>query len=364
MARSQLGPTGSSAAVDRWHWMLVAAAVLAGLIAPLGPVLAQEQKMTVSLDFGADIMGPLNDACELDRLPLDVRVVARSPGTAGRVIQSVPGGWLVLDKGDVVLLDDGLRESKRWGLHLDERLIDPDFVVMLPTGELALGYGGLEPQIVILGRAEPHLVFGSPTHAVAQGRSSIIYGSEAGFYELDTDDGIARQLWSLDDFGMPWDPENGVSPEFLLRVGDSTTVHVAWTIQSSIWTAGKSSEPQMRVQRCVPEPLTRVHNDAPRISVGAMDNVKASVVSLADFIVMESGEIAVLGGLRVGDEGHLSIELYAPDGSMKRAWVLPLPRESIYAFSFDNPARILSSGRDRHLVLYEVAGAGYPGTRP
>lgn len=326
----------------------------------------QERITVEGGSIGPDPMGALNDACEMDRELLNVRVLARNSRVTGRVTESVAGGWIVVDEreGDIVLLDEQLREEARWRTGPERRWAAPEVLVMMATGEVAAIDSWAGPALVVPERDGSHAVFGSPTHAVANSQGSIIYGSEAGVFELDVDGGATRRLWTLGDFGMAVDPDNGRPPTFRLRAQDDGTLHVAWRIQSSIWTIEGESGPRLRVQRCVPEPLLRTHIDAPEINVGTLGKVKASISSLADFIVLESGEIVALGALSVGDKGHRSIELYGPDGSMKRAWELPFAGARA-RFAFGDPRRILLLRRgteeeERHLVLVEVEADGYP----
>ncbi len=358
-------PTLESA---RRHLLVILLSAVGGTtVISLPEQASAQQLVTVRRDaFGSDPMGRLNDACEMDRQPLDVRVVARNSNVTGLVAESVPDGWMVVDKaaGDIVVLDQQLREVVRWqdGTGPSRRWMDPEVLAMLPTGDIAAIDSWAGPALVMPGRDGSHPVFGDPTHAVAGGPSSIIYAAGAGIFELDVEKGTTRRLWTLQDFGMAVDPENGRAPTFRMRTQDDGTLHVAWRIQSSIWTVDGQSGPQLRVQRCAPEPLLRTHLDAPSVSLGTLGPVKVSISSIADFMVLESGEVLVLGALSVGDEDHRSIELYRVDGSMKQAWQLPVSRASA-RFALGDPRRLLllrDGTEDRHLVLVELDGDGYP----
>ncbi len=356
--------------VRRRCLMTLLGSAVGGVTAIVAPesVSGQQQVTIRAGDIGSDPMGSLNDACEMDRELLDVRVVARNSSVNGRAAESVAGGWIVVDRvavgeHDIVLLDEQLQEKTRWTTEAgpDQRWADPKVLAMMPTGEVAAIDARAGPALVIPGRLGSHPVFGNPTHAVALGPGAIVYASEAGVFELDVDRGATRHLWSLGDFGMALDPENGEPPKFRLRTQDDGTLHVAWTIQSSVWTIEGESEPRRRVQRCVPEPLLRTHFDAPEISLAGV-KAKASVTSLADFVVLESGETLALGALGIGGENHRSIELYGADGSMKQAWELPVTRTRA-RFAFGDPRRILllrHGTEDRHMALVEVQGEGYP----
>ena len=345
--------------------LMGAAVMVAGISAPVR-ILGQERLTVSGSSFGADPMGTLNDACKMDRQLLAARVIARNSNITALVAESVPGGWMVVDQvdGDIVLLDEQLREETRWktGTGLDRQWMNPEVLVMMPTGEVAAIDSWAGPAVVMPGRDGSHPVFGNPTHAVAGRPNSIIYASGVGIYELDMDGGSTRRLWTLEDFGMALDPEKGRAPTFRMRVQDDGTLYIAWRIQSSIWSSEGGSVPQLKVQRCAPKPLLRTHLDAPRVSLGTLGTVMVSISSIADFMVLESGEVLVLGALSVGDKNHRSIELYGTDGSMKRAWELPISRASA-RFAFDDPRQLLllrDGTSDRHLALVAVQGDGYP----
>ena len=99
--------------------------------------------------------------------------------------------------------------------------------------------------------------------------------------------------------------------------------------------------------------------------MGMPDSVSVSISSISDFVVLESGDILVLGELRVGSAAHRSLELYGEDGSLKNAWELPI-RMAIGRLDPFNPGQMLLWRRwvdgepDHSLVLVELAGEGYP----
>lgn len=342
--------------------------VTAVLAASRGYVSGQQQVTITPAGIGPDPMGALDDACGIDRGELDIRVVARNPAVTGLVAKSVPGGWLVVDQGprhdvvegqDIVLVDEQLQEVTRWRPGSNRRWEAPEVIGMMPTGEVVAIE---ESALLVPGRPGLHPVTGEPTDAVSSGPNSVLYGSGEGIFELDMSRRTTVHRWSLEDFGMPWDREHGLAPKFLLRAQEDGTAYVAWKVQSSIWAIGSEAGPRLRVQRCVPEPLLYTHVDAPEVDFGTLGKTKVSISSIADFIVLESGGIIVLGALSVGDNFHRSIELYDADGSLKQAWELPIRRAGA-RFAYRDPRRLLlfrDGTEDQHLVLLHVEAEGYP----
>ncbi len=349
--------------------LVAAAAAAIALLGPYEGHLSGRQQVTISAaSVGPDPMGPLNDACEMDRSMLDIQIVARNPAVTGLAAKSVPGGWLVVDQGregdarvgqDIVLVDERLVEVTRWTAGSNRRWDTPEVVGMTPTrGIVAVENSAL----LVAGRPGLHPVTGEPTDAVSLDSSIVLYGSGEGIFELDMNRRATARLWSLEDFGMPWNREHGLAPRFWMRAQEDGTLYVAWKVQSSIWEIGRKSRPRRRVQGCVPEPLLHTHVNAPEVDFGTLEKTKVSISSIADFLVLESGEIIVLGSLSVGNHFHGSIDLYGVDGSLKNAWELPVRRAGA-RFAHSNPRRLLlfrSGTAERQLTLLHVEADGYP----
>ncbi len=354
--------------VWRHPFVTVLGVVIAELIA-FGGYVSGQQQVTISAEtIGPDPMGLLDDACEMDRDMLEVQVVARNPIVMGLAAKSVPGGWLVVDQGhdegvvegqDIVLVDEQLQEVTRWSPGHHHRWETPEVVEMMTTGEIVVIH---ESALTISGQLGLYPVTGEATDAVPSGPNSVLYGSGEGIFEINLRQRATDRLWTLEDFGMPWDRENGLPPKFRMRTYDDGTVYVAWKAQSSIWTFGRNVAPRLRVQRCVPTPLLHTHVDAPEVDFGPLGMTPTSISSIADFIVLDSGEIIVLGSLSLGENSHRSIELYGRDGVLKRAWELPIRRAGA-RFSHQNPRRLLlfrDGSRNQPLRVLHVEAEGYP----
>lgn len=328
-----------------------------------------QETMTISsAAIGPDPMGLLNDACEMDRGRLNVRIVARNPAVTSMLAKSVPEGWLVVDQApgkdgierqDIVLVDEQLREVTRWRPGSNRLWNTPEVVGWMPTREVV----AIEKSALLVpGRPGLHPVTGTPTDVVSLDSTTVLYGSGEGIFQLDMSRRTTLRLWTLADFGMPWNRDHGLAPVFWMRGPEDGTVYLAWKVQSSIWAVGRESRPRRIVQRCVPEPLLYTHMDAPKVDFGTLGETKVSISSIADFLVLESGEIIVLGSLSVGDDSHRSIELYGTDGSLKQAWELPV-RRAAARFAYRDPRRLLvfrDGTEDRQLVLLHVEADGYP----
>ena len=331
-----------------------------------GPGSAQQQVNISAAAFGADPMGELDDACELERGMLDVQVLARNATLTASAVKSVPGGWLVVDEPQdsavskgIVLVDEELREISRWRPGPGGPWSAPGVVGTLPGDEIFAVEGST---LLVPGRPGLLPTTGMPSDAISMGEGSVVYGSGEGFFALDLTERSTTRLWSLEDFGMPWDQVHGLPPKFLVRNREDGTIYISWNIQSSIWSAEIDSTPQRILQRCVPAPLITSHAAAPVVELGTLGKVKASVSSTADFLVLESGDIIVLGSLAVGSQLHRSIELYASDGTLTRAWELPI-RRAYARFAYRDPRRLLllrGGSEEGQLVLLHVDAEGYP----
>ncbi len=335
------------------------AIVMAGIGAiPEGGALGQQDG-----GFGWETLGGLIEACELRRKPLETRTVAQS-SLPGAIAERTESGWVALHdvSGEILRLDQGIGlESRRPGMW--SGVGEPPLIVA--GGEV----GFIDKEgLTLMGRQDVYPVFGAPSHAVADGLGQVFYASVGSVYALDLESRETTRVQTPADFGMAVDEASGLPPEGQLRMGADGALYVAWKAQSSVWKVEKDAAPILAVQRCVPEQLLRTHVEAPRVDLthlGYRDRIRMSVSSINDFIVLQSGEMLVLGELRVGTEAHRSIELYGVDGTMKHAWELAVPM-AVGRFDPLDPRRILLWRRwtdgeaDRRLVLMELTGEGYP----
>lgn len=337
----------------------IAIAVTGLGVVPEGEALGQQDA-----GFGWETLGGLIEGCELQRKSLEARTVAQS-SLPGAVAERAESGWVALHdgSGEVLLLDQNIgleiRHPGRWS-----GVGEPPLIVV--GGEI----GFIDQEgLTLIGRQEVYPIFGEPSHAVADGSGRVFYASAGSVYALDLESRETTRLLAPDDFGMTVDEISGLPPEGHLRIGADGVLYVAWQAQSSIWKVEQDAAPALVAQRCVPEQLLRTHVEAPRVDLthlGYRDRVKISVSSINDFIVLRSGELLVLGELRVGNDAHRSIELYGADGTMRHAWELAVPM-AVGRLDPLNPRRILLWRRwtdgepDRRLVLMELTGEGYPG---
>ena len=328
-------------------------------LAGIGALVAGDAQ---SQGIGPEAFGELNVACAMDRKPLNASVVAQS-SLAGAHAEWTEGGWVALDDdtGEILLLDEAIaltsRRPKTWSGFGTPPLI---------VGGRTSGFIDQEGLKLMDGRG-PHPI-GEPDHALADQQNRVLYTSAGSVFALDLSSWETRRLLTPGDFGMSTDEVSGLPPEGLLRIGDDGVLYIAWRAQSSIWRVVPGAQPRMLVQRCVPEQLLQTHTEAPRIDLshlGYTDEVKMSISSVSDFVVLNTGELLVLGELRVGPEAHRSIELYGADGALKSAWELPVPM-AVGRLDRSKPHRILLWRRwtdgesDRRLVLMELSAEGYP----
>lgn len=317
------------------------------------------KSVTVSVPY--DPIGSLDDACVLERDLLTVSVIAANDGIRGGRLAPTNSGWLAhnSDTRDVIEIDSLLNERTRWG-----SFDDPVGLGMTLADNGRALIDNSIPALRVLDEGKTYPLFGVASDGVVVDRQRIVYGTGNGIFELSLQ-GVApvqRLLFDLEDFGMPLDRANGLAPKFRLRTGVSGDLYVAWVIQSSIWLIQEGKSPTRVVQRCVPEPLLDTHRNAPRITVGGVTNIRASVASIQDFVVLPAGKILVLGALSVGEGAHRSIELYGQDGGLIRAWELPI-RHAVGRFDRGDPTRLLlyrAREREDGLTLVRIQGAEYP----
>lgn len=306
-------------------------------------------------------------ACEMQRQPLTVEVVATSAAHYPRQAERIPGGWLVYERYDqqVVELDDALREVARWGRKgpgpLEYRGRVPGF------GRTASGrtfvVDDSPPSIMTFGATgkEYRLDIPRPHHAVAVG-DRLIVASSAGIHEATTSgDGAGAATWSHEDLGIDVS-EDGEPSRYLLRSGGGS-LYAAATSQSAIWVLNGKDDPGKVVQRCVPNAWREMHRKAPVFERGPFKGQKYSLRTLGDYAVLDERRLLALGTLHTNAELHSSLELYNADGEVVRAWEIPLPSSSKKVFDPYNPRRLLVWGPwkgEEHVRLIEVDGEGYP----
>ena len=207
----------------------------------------------------------LTAACEMERSPLSVDVVASSLDHYPRHAERIPGGWLIYDRYDrqVVELADDLREVARWGRE----------------GPGPLEYGG---RVRGLGRTESGstfvvddsppavMMFGGPgeeyrldvprPHHAVRLDDRLLIASSAGIHETTfSHDGEVATPWSHEDLAIPVS-ERGKSSRYWLRKSSNGSVYAAATSQSAIWLLnGEENVPRKVVQRCVPNAWREMH---------------------------------------------------------------------------------------------------------
>lgn len=311
----------------------------------------------------------LRAACDLERSPLAVQVVASSVEHYPELAERTSDGWLVYDRyaDQVVELDDNLQETALWGRK------GPGPLEYRGT---VLGFGrdgggtfvvdDSPPSVMVFGAAEEEYRLDGVRgweldHAINLG-DRLLLASKFGIHGTT----LARQSevtmeWSREDLGIAVYDE-GQPPHFRLRRGGDGFLYAGTTTQSAIFLLDGKDAPRKVVQRCVPKEWQEVHRKAPVFDEGALKGHGYSLQTLADYTVLEGGRMLALGTLTVNGGSHVSVELYDANGEMLRAWELPLPTSQAI-FDPYNPRRLLLWGTwkgDEHVRLVEVDGEGYP----
>ena len=306
-------------------------------------------------------------ACEMERWPLTVEVVATSTAHYPRHAERVPGGWLVYERYDqqVVELDDDLREVARWGRKgpgpLEYRGNVPGFGRTESGGTFVVDDS--PPSVMTFGATgtEYRLDVPRPHHAVAVG-DRLMLASSAGIHEATiSGDETDATTWSHEDLGIDIS-EDGKPSRYLLRSGDGS-VYAAATSQSAIWALSGKDAPRKVVQRCVPKAWQEMHRKAPVFERGRFKGQRYSLRTLGDYAVLDEGRLLALGTLHTNADLHSSLELYNADGEMVWAWEIPMPSSSRKVFDPYNPRRLLVWGPwkgEEHVRLIEVDGENYP----
>lgn len=334
---------------------------------PSGTAWATQHRHSVTLPVSfPEPPDELSAACDLERLPLALEVVASSVDHYPTAAERTSGGWLVYDRyaDQVVELDDDLREIARWGRK------GPGPLEYQGTVQ---GFGRTEaggtfvvddspPSVMVFGAAEehrldvPHLL----DHAINAG-NWLLLASTLGIHRTTLAPvGEVTTEWTREDLGIAV-YDNAQPPHFLLRRGGDGFLYAGTTTQSAIFLLNGESAPRKVIQRCVPKEWQAVHRKAPVFENGPFKGHGYSLQTLADYTVLESGRVLALGTLATND-GHVSIELYDASGEMARAWELPLATSQAM-FDPYNPRRLLvwgTSKGDKHVRLIEIAGEDYP----
>ena len=348
-------PIGSIFEVSMTYARLTAATLLA--VAFLSPSASAAQ---ISIKIPAE----LTQACDLTRAPIVATTIAQNPEVYPESAVRVAGGWLVYDRYErqVLELDDNLVEVARWGRHGPGPM-----EYERPIGMARTSSG----QVVVIDRDPPSLMLlneaptehalalpDAPIHALVKGDDVLLAARSGSVYQVPIrDPRNHRELWSAADFDITRTPK-GALPIMLLRAGPGGSSYVGFKGPSTIWAL--SETPRKVVQRCVPERLARVHEEAPRVEFPPYGSRVYTVETLQDFLVLASGQILAFGGLLVeGDEGARSIELYSSGGELVRAWRLARP-EAKGVFDPTNPRRLLIWRQEESVQLIEVAGVQYP----
>ncbi len=273
--------------------------LLAMIAIELAAVGALSEHGAQSQGIGPGVFGPLIEACEMDRSPLQTRIIVQS-SLAGADAEWTEGGWVALDddSGEVLLLDETVELTERWAVGRSGiGRASPLIVGGRTTGFIN------EEGLTLTGGRGPYPIFGEADHAVAADMNQVIYASGGSIFTLDLSSSGPKRLYTSQDFGISVDETKGLPPDGLVRRGGDGALYVAWRAQSSIWRLEENGLPMMVVQRCVPEALRRTHLDAPLIDLGHLgftEEVSISVSSISDFVVLNSGDVLVLGELKVG----------------------------------------------------------------
>ena len=348
------------------RWLLLVGALTMG--SPAGTAWASQQQQSFSLPVSLpEPPDELLAACDLERSPLALEVVASSVEHYPTLAERTSSGWLVYDRysDQVVELDDDLRETAQWGRKgpgpLEYRGTVPGFGRTDSGGTFVVDDS--PPSVMVFGAAEEEHrldVTRRLHHAVAAG-NWLLLASSLGVHGTNLAPvGKVKMEWGREDLGITV-YEDGQPPRFLLRRGGDGFLYAATTTQSAVFLLNGEDAPRKVVQRCVPDAWRDVHRKAPVWESGPFKGHGYSMQTLADYAVLASGRVLALGTL-VNGAGRVSVELYDASGEMVWAWELPLATSQAM-FDPHNPRRLLVWGTwkgDKHVRLVEVDGDDYP----
>ncbi len=349
------------------RWLLLVGALTMG--SPAGTAWASQQQQSFSLPVSLpEPPDELLAACDLERSPLALEVVASSVEHYPTLAERTSSGWLVYDRysDQVVELDNDLRETAQWGRKgpgpLEYRGTVPGFGRTDSGGTFVVDDS--PPSVMVFGAAkeEHRLDVTHRLHHAVNAGNRLLLASALGIHgtTLAPVDEVTTE-WSREDLGVAV-YDDGQPPRFRLRRGGDGFLYAATTTQSAIFLLNGEAAPRKVVQRCVPKAWREVHRKAPVFESGPFKGHGYSMQTLADYAVLASGRVLALGTLAASGDGHVSVELYDASGEMVRAWELPLATSQAM-FDPYNPRRLLVWGTwkgDKHVRLVEVEGDDYP----
>lgn len=296
--------------------------------------------------------------CEMPRDELNVSVVAHNPDLYPRQAERIATGWLIYDRYErrIIQTDDQLREVRRWGREAEGPLeySSPQAFFFLPSERFRVGVIDSRPPSFMWMDADgsgQESRIGSeawPGHGLFhEGRIVFVGSVRGGVFEMSAyEPQSVRVLASWDDVGLTVVEPEGQPPSGLLRVGGpNREVYLGIQSQSSVWEPATEDDGYRKiVQRCVHPSLTQLH-------IHGLDLIEGfppvAINSMQDFLVLPSGRVVTLGGLRLPRDGQVSgrsIESYSLDGTRLGAWLLPMPAFGV--FDPSNPHRLLVWDRD------------------
>ncbi len=338
-----------------------------------GRLHGQQTETRLRFSLG-DVSFPegLVNACPLERTPLSVKELASNREHSPLKARQVEDGWLVYDRYDrqVIELSSDLRLVARWG-RIGEGPMEYRATRRGPSG-----FGRTEGgETFVVDDAPPSIMtlgLHRNEYQLRRGRGEAIFIDDAINVDnrifMATRKGILESTLGKRSFAARWDledmdivvSEHGQGPKFLLRHGLDGKLYAGASNQSYIWALDDGPSPRKVVQRCLPEGLMNVFTDAPRLQGGIVDGMRFSTTTTIDFLVLPTGHTLALGALEVNADKHQSIEMYDRNGTLLRAWTLPLAGVR-GTFDPRNPRRILIwDGEDEHVKLIEIDGQGYP----
>lgn len=303
-------------------------------------------------------------ACDLDRAPLELEVLARNPEVYPTLVappSRIPGGWLVYDRYErrVIELDDDLNEVARWGRAGPGPMEYSQPVAVWGSGE----------QVVVVDRGSPSIIlFGSDPRERALRVPLPIWDAAffpaedrlvlsvmgAGLYETTLfGRGEMRTAWTYADLGIEAQPGTpvpfGGSP-IVLHESPTRGLYAGSQWGSRIWHV-ESAGARVVLERCIPEDLRNQHISPVRAG--------SARTTLQNFHVLPDGRILTHGALpmEVPDTERRSVELYGADGTLLAAWSIPFISA---AFDPTNANRLLVWSDEVGLQLVTVSGPGYP----
>lgn len=306
-------------------------------------------------------------ACDLDRVPLELEVLAHNPEVYPTLVappSRVPGGWLVYDRFEqqLIELDDDLNEIARWGrsgpgpMEYSQPMAvwgNGDEVVVVDWEPPSVILFGTEPNERRLLVSLPLLPLGGAAFLPAEDRL-VLPVMGVGLYETSLfSHGQMQPAWTYADLGIEapagYLVPYGGSP-LLLRASPTGELYAGSQWGSRIWHL-EPAGPRLILERCIPERLRNQHSRPVRPG--------SARTTLLSFQVLPDGRILAHGALPVGtpDSEEYSVELYSADGALLGAWSLPFISA---VFDPTSARRLLVWSEDIGLQLVEVSGPGYP----